>query len=87
MEFTHGEYAAWPPAGAQFNLEVTDVGAWWERLGHDCDVLEPLLGMPHGTREFAMRDPDGDALGFVQDQQACTSALVKATAWRRKDPC
>jgi predicted enzyme related to lactoylglutathione lyase len=61
-----GQYEPAPATGVRLNFDVDDVDAWWERLGHDSDVLEPLSDTPYGSRKFTIRDPDGNELGFVQ---------------------
>ncbi|HEY2794365.1 MAG TPA: VOC family protein [Micromonosporaceae bacterium] len=65
-QFALGRYDPAPAAGARFNFDVADVDAWWQRLGPDADVIEPLFDTPYGTRKFTIRDPDGNELGFVQ---------------------
>ena len=54
MQFALGEYEPAPATGARFDFEVTDVDAWWERLGSDSDVLKPLLDTPYGTRKLTI---------------------------------
>jgi predicted enzyme related to lactoylglutathione lyase len=67
-QFALAQYEPAPATGARFNFEIADVDAWWERVGHDADVVEPLFDTPYGTRKFTIRDPDGNELGFVQAQ-------------------
>jgi len=54
VQFALGEYEPAPATGARFDFEVTDVDAWWERLGSDSDVLKPLLDTPYGTRKLTI---------------------------------
>ena len=61
-----GRYDPAPAVGARFNFEVDDVDEWWDRLGADSDVVEPLFDTEYSTRKFTIRDPDGNELGFVQ---------------------
>jgi predicted enzyme related to lactoylglutathione lyase len=65
-QFALGRYEPVPAAGARFNFEVDDVDAWWARVGPTADVVEELFDTPYGSRKFAIRDPDGNELGFVQ---------------------
>jgi catechol 2,3-dioxygenase-like lactoylglutathione lyase family enzyme len=64
-QFALGQYEPAPAVGARFNFEIDDVDAWWEQVGPDADVIEPLFDTPYGTRKFTIRDPDGNELGFV----------------------
>ncbi|MGC4938054.1 VOC family protein [Kribbella sp. DT2] len=65
-QFALGRYDPTPATGARFNLEVDNVDEWWSRLSPTADVVEPLTTTPYGSRKFAIRDPDGNELGFVQ---------------------
>ena len=73
-QFALGQYRPVPARGARFNFEVDDVDAWWDRVGADADVVEPLFDTPYGTRKFTIRDPDGNELGFVRAQVSGTSS-------------
>lgn len=42
-QFALGQYEPAPATGARFNFEVDNVDAWWQKLSHDSDVLEPLF--------------------------------------------
>ena len=57
------------PGSGRFNFTVDDVDAWWQRLAPDSEVVEPLFDTPWGTRKFTIRDPDGNELGFVHDDE------------------
>ena len=32
-------------------------------------LVEPLFDTPYGTRKFTVRDPDGNQLGFVREDE------------------
>lgn len=55
---------------ARFNFSVEDVDALWERLKDRAVVVEPIETMPYGNRKFTIADPDGNELGFVQEEYA-----------------
>lgn len=54
-------------ANARFNFKVDDVNALWAELKEKVTVVEPIRTMPYGNRKFTIADPDGNELGFVQE--------------------
>ena len=54
------------PSFGRFNFDVDDVDLLWSKLKNKVDIVEPIQTMPYGTRKFVINDPDGNELGFVQ---------------------
>ena len=52
--------------GCAPGIKPLDGGSALGCPGASCDVVEPLLDTPYGSRKFTIRDPDGTELGFVQ---------------------
>lgn len=57
------------PSNARFNFSVTEVERLWELLRDKVDVIEPLYETSYHVRKFTIRDPDGNELGFVEEQK------------------
>ncbi|MFZ4452923.1 VOC family protein [Salibacterium aidingense] len=55
------------PSGARCNFYVEDVELCWKKLKDRAVILESLHNTPYGLRRFSIKDPDGNELGFVQD--------------------
>ncbi len=54
----------WPvtPGSSGAYLVTDDVATVWDRvLASDAEVLRPLADVPHGGKEFSLRDPEGNA--------------------------
>ena len=47
------------PAAGRYDFGVRDVDAWWEKLRHRAEVVEPLFDTSYGTRTFTVKDPEG----------------------------
>ncbi|WDV48058.1 VOC family protein [Clostridiaceae bacterium M8S5] len=54
------------PSRGRFNFDIDDIDALWKQLKDKVNIIEPLQTMPYGTRKFTISDPDGNELGFVQ---------------------
>ena len=54
------------PVGAGFNFDAEDVDALWENLKDKVEIVKPLFDTAYGTREFTIRDLDGNELGFCR---------------------
>lgn len=63
-------FAVGEPSGSTDEVAffVADVGALWERVKDKAEAVEPLGMTPWGSYKFAVRDPDGHLLAFVQDE-------------------
>ena len=52
-----------------FDVEdVEDVDGLWDAVGPKADVAWAIADMEYGTREFGIRDPDGDVLAFAEQR-------------------
>lgn len=51
---------------ARFNFDVENIDKLWDQLKDKVVVVEAIETMPYGTRKFTVTDPDGNELGFVQ---------------------
>ena len=54
------------PSHGRFNFDVDNVDSLWQSLKDRVDIVQPIETMPYGTRKFTIKDPDGNELGFVQ---------------------
>ena len=51
-----------PPGVTGAYLVTDDVAAVWDRVqSAGAEVLRPLADVPHGGKEFSVRDPEGNA--------------------------
>ncbi|NJP38463.1 VOC family protein [Alkalicoccus luteus] len=55
------------PSAGRFNFHAEDVDSLWGKLKNQVRVLEPLFETEYGSRKFTIQDPDGNELGFVQE--------------------
>ena len=53
---------------ARANVRDLEKAIDWARLSHRVEVVEPIFDTAYGTRKFTICDPDGNELGFVQDE-------------------
>ncbi|MBM7553570.1 VOC family protein [Thalassobacillus pellis] len=58
------------PSKGRFNFYVDDVDALWEQYKSKAEVLEELFSTKYGSRKFTIADPDGNELGFVQEEES-----------------
>lgn len=64
---SHRPGRAWSrePGTAGTYVVTTDPDALFERVRrHGADVVRPLQGTDHGSREFTVRDPEGNLWSF-----------------------
>ncbi len=60
------EIAAREESLIALTVEVTDADAMFAELtGQGVEIVQPLIDQPWGGREFQVRDPDGNRIGFV----------------------
>lgn len=55
------------PGGARCNFVVADVRRLWMQLRGIVEIVEPYDDGADGVPRFAVRDPDGNEIGFVQE--------------------
>lgn len=55
-----------PKCTGTIYMFINDVDAYYESIKEKAIVLWPLQDMPHGTREFAVKDYDEYHLAFAQ---------------------
>jgi len=54
-----------PPGSAGAYVVTADVDALYQRvLDHGAEIVMPLTDMDYGSREFAVRDPEGNLWSF-----------------------
>jgi uncharacterized glyoxalase superfamily protein PhnB len=64
-----GDHLGGPPAfTGTLYLRVVGVTELYDRVKDRVELVWPLEGMPYGTREFGVRDPDGYVIAFAQEQ-------------------
>ena len=67
-----GDVARVPPgasrgSGTAFHFDVKDIDKHWEHLNKlNIPLHEKPADQPYGMREFAVKDPDGYEIEFVQ---------------------
>lgn len=55
------------PSNGRFNFYIKDMDPLWEKLKHTAEIVEELFDTPYGSRKLTIRNPDGNELGFVED--------------------
>ncbi|MGB8192849.1 MAG: GNAT family N-acetyltransferase [Chitinophagaceae bacterium] len=55
------------PATGGLYFYPTDIEATWQKLKEKAEVIYPLKEVPHGMREFAIKDNNGYTLKFGKD--------------------